>query len=90
MVLEPGHLATYRRINQALWQEVEKGTLTPSLVKVRRFELLLEALRVAFSPAVFSASYLECLANARNWSRMLRLFSERCTGNIALPSSPTV
>jgi YjjG family noncanonical pyrimidine nucleotidase len=60
---DPGHLATYRRINQALWQGVEKGEITPGVVKVRRFELWLEAIQVAHSPAAFSASYLQCLAN---------------------------
>jgi len=60
---DPGHLATYRRINQALWQGVEKGEITPGVVKVRRFELLLEALQVAHSPAALSAIYLQCLAN---------------------------
>jgi 2-haloacid dehalogenase len=60
---DPGYLATYRQINQALWQRVEKGELTPGVVKVRRFELLLEAIQVEHSPAAFSASYLECLAN---------------------------
>ena len=60
---EPGHLATYRRINQALWQGVEKGEIKPAVVKVRRFELLLEAIRVTHSPAALSAGYLECLAN---------------------------
>jgi 2-haloacid dehalogenase len=61
--LEPGHLAAYRRINQALWQGVEKGETRPGDVKVRRFELLLEAIRVAYSPVALSAAYLECLAN---------------------------
>ena len=60
---DPGFLATYRLINQTLWQGVEKGELTPGVVKVRRFELWLEAIQVAYSPAAFSASYLECLAN---------------------------
>ena len=60
---DPGHLATYRQINQALWQRVEKGELTPGFVKVRRFELLLAAIQVEHSPAAFSANYLECLAN---------------------------
>ncbi len=57
------HLAAYQQINRALWQRVEKGELTPRLVKVRRFELLLETLGLAHSPAALSASYLECLAN---------------------------
>jgi 2-haloacid dehalogenase len=60
---EPGHLAAYRRINQALWHGVEKGEIRPGDVKVRRFELLLEAIRVAYPPAALSAAYLECLAN---------------------------
>jgi 2-haloacid dehalogenase len=58
-----GHLATYQKINQALWQAVERGEVTPSVVKVRRFELLLQAIGIRNSaPAVFSATYLECLA----------------------------
>ena len=59
---DPGYLAAYRRINQKLWQAVEKGELTPGFVKVRRFELLLQAIGFAYPPATFSASYLECLA----------------------------
>ena len=60
---EPGHLAAYRRINQALWHGVEKGEITPGEVKLRRFELLLEQLHVASSHTALSACYLECLAN---------------------------
>jgi 2-haloacid dehalogenase len=59
---DPGYLAAYRRINQALWQAVEKGEITPSMVKVRRFELLLDTIGVAYSPDAFSRHYLECLA----------------------------
>ena len=61
VAFDPACLATYRRINQALWQGVEKGELTPGVVKVRRFELFLEAIQVAYSATAFSASYLECL-----------------------------
>ena len=60
---DSGQLAAYRRINQALWQAVEKGEITPGMVKVRRFELLLEAIQVPYSPRALSAAYLECLAN---------------------------
>lgn len=56
------HLAAYRQINHALWQAVERGELTPGVVKLRRFELFLEAVQVTHSPAAFSASYLQCLA----------------------------
>ena len=60
---KPNYLATYRQINQALWHRVETGEITPAVVKVRRFELLLEAIQVAASPPGLSATYLECLAN---------------------------
>jgi 2-haloacid dehalogenase len=58
------HLAAYRRINQGLWQAVEEGEIEPGMVKVRRFELLLETIPVAYSPSALSAAYLECLANS--------------------------
>ena len=63
VAFEPDHLTTYRRINQALWQGVEKGEITPAVVKVRRFELLLEAIGLTQSADALSAGYLECLAN---------------------------
>lgn len=56
-----GYLASYQRINRALWQAVERGEVMPAVVKVRRFELLLRAIGVEESAAVFSANYLECL-----------------------------
>jgi 2-haloacid dehalogenase len=61
-VFDPGYLATYQRINNALWQGVERGEITPGFVKVRRFELLLETIGLEYSPDAFSANYLECLA----------------------------
>jgi 2-haloacid dehalogenase len=60
---QPEHLFSYRQINQALWQRVETGDITPAVVKVRRFELLLEEIQSTHSPSSLSASYLECLAN---------------------------
>ena len=61
--LAPGYVATYQRINKALWQGVERGEITPGVVKVRRFEQLLEALQDTHSATALSAAYLECLAN---------------------------
>jgi 2-haloacid dehalogenase len=63
LAFDPNCLAAYRRINSALWQGVERGEITPAIVKVRRFELLLEALQANHSAAALSATYLECLAN---------------------------
>lgn len=59
---DTSYLAIYQRINLALWQAVEKGEITPGVVKARRFELLLEAIGSNSSPAGLSANYLECLA----------------------------
>ena len=62
VAFDPSYLPTYQRINQALWQAVERGEITPGVVKLRRFELLLEAIGVGGSAAALSAHYLECLA----------------------------
>lgn len=59
---EPAWQAVFQRVNQALWHGVEKGEVTPDMVKVRRFELLLPEIGLGHSPAAFSARYLECLA----------------------------
>ena len=59
---QPDFLVTYRGINQALWQSVEKGELSPSVVKLRRFEQLLEVIKVSCSATDFSGHYLQCLA----------------------------
>ena len=50
------YLAKYLRVNQTLWQRVEKGEIKPHFVKVRRFELLLENIWMAYSPNAFSGS----------------------------------
>jgi len=55
-------LKVYRRINQNLWQTLEKGLITPDVLKVRRFELLCATTGIAHSPTDFGAIYLECLA----------------------------
>ncbi len=59
----PDGLARYRHINQALWRALEKGELTPGVLKVRRFELLLDSLGVVYPAADFSDRYLRELAN---------------------------
>jgi YjjG family noncanonical pyrimidine nucleotidase len=60
---EPGHLTAYRRINHELWQALERGTISPDALKVRRFELLFKAIGIDHSPASFSALYLAALAD---------------------------
>jgi 2-haloacid dehalogenase len=62
ITFDPGYLATYQRINQVLWQAVERGEITPAVVKMRRFELLLQDIEVDVSANVLSDNFLECLA----------------------------
>lgn len=56
------HLTAYRGFNRDLWLTLEKGLITPDALKVRRFELLFEAMGLAHSATEFSAIYLDCLA----------------------------
>jgi 2-haloacid dehalogenase len=56
------YLDVYRRINQGLWQALERREITPAVLPVRRFELLREALQLDYSPIRMSAAYLEHLA----------------------------
>ncbi len=57
-----GYLDVYRRINQQLWQALERHEITPALLQVRRFELLLEAVQLPGSPHRMSTAYVEQLA----------------------------
>lgn len=59
---EDQYLEVYRRINQQLWLALEQREITPALLSVRRFELLLEALQLTCSSIHMSAAYLEQLA----------------------------
>lgn len=56
------YLDPYRRINHELWQALERREVTPAVLQVRRFELLLETLALTCSAAQLSTVYLEQLA----------------------------
>jgi 2-haloacid dehalogenase len=51
-------LETYRRINQQVWQALERGEIAPGDLPVRRFELLREVLQLVCSPQELSQAYL--------------------------------
>jgi len=59
---QSGYLVTYQQISRTLWEALERGEITPTVLKVRRFELLLAAIGIDHPPAAFSDRYLECLA----------------------------
>ena len=60
----PGAAETYRRINGEIWRQFEEGEISARRLRSRRFELLAEALGVAFDPQAFSTRYLQNLAQS--------------------------
>lgn len=58
---EEGHLNTYQTINRDLWKALERHEITPAVLRVRRFELLLEALGLNGSADDLNLIYVEQL-----------------------------
>jgi 2-haloacid dehalogenase len=56
------YLDIYRGINQQLWQALERREITQAVLQLRRFELLLETLRLTGSATELGAAFLEQLA----------------------------
>ncbi len=59
---EAGHLELYRRINQRLWLELERGETTRAELKARRFVELFEAAGLDGDAHAVSETYLESLS----------------------------
>jgi 2-haloacid dehalogenase len=59
---EKRYLNKYRKINQAMWLDFEKGKINQQRIRTRRFELLFEAIYLHYDPQDFSAKYLANLA----------------------------
>jgi 2-haloacid dehalogenase len=58
---EDGFLDVYQQINHGLWQALEKQEIKPDVLRVRRFELLSEALKLDGSADEMSTTYVEQL-----------------------------
>jgi 2-haloacid dehalogenase len=59
--VEDHYLDAYQRINRDLWKALERHEITPAVLRVRRFELLLEALHLAGSADDLNVAYVEQL-----------------------------
>ena len=59
---EPEYLPAYQQINQQIWREFEQGRISAEALRVKRFELLFEAIGVSMDPELFSVRYLPNLA----------------------------
>ncbi len=58
---EDSYLDTYQQINHSLWQALERQEIKPDVLRVRRFESLLETLGLRGSHEQLSAVYVEQL-----------------------------
>jgi len=56
------YLETYRGFNHQLWQALERGEIAPDVLRVLRFERMLEALQLAGSAEQMSRIYTEQLS----------------------------
>jgi 2-haloacid dehalogenase len=59
---EDSYLDVYRKINHGLWQALERQEITQAVLRLRRFELLMEALRMSGSAEQMSSAYVEQLS----------------------------
>ncbi len=59
---ESDYAEVYRRINSTIWLEFERGRISQQALRTRRFEQLFDALGMNVDAALFSASYLNHLA----------------------------
>lgn len=60
---QESYLPIYHEINHELWLDFEKGAIDQATLRLRRFELLFEAIDARSDLPAFSASYLIHLAN---------------------------
>jgi 2-haloacid dehalogenase len=58
---EEGYLDVYQRINSELWKALERHEITPAVLRLRRFEQLLEALQLTGSADELNLAYVEQL-----------------------------
>jgi 2-haloacid dehalogenase len=58
---QDSYLNTYQKINRELWSALERHEVTPAVLRLRRFELLLEALQWTGSAEDLNVTYVEQL-----------------------------
>jgi 2-haloacid dehalogenase len=58
---DESYMDSYRRINQDLWHLLEQQKIKPEVLRVRRFELFLEDIKLTASVEKLAAAYIEQL-----------------------------
>ena len=59
---DTGVLEVYKRINDKIWSDFERGMITPKQIKVRRFPMLFEKLNIDSDPKAFNKIFLNNLS----------------------------
>lgn len=62
--ITPEITVLYKKINSALWAELEKGNISSLELRVKRFDSLAAELGWTVSPSDFSSTYLEALGDS--------------------------
>ncbi len=60
---ESYHLELYKKLNQVLWDNLEKGLIGQDEIKVRRFIDFKEALQATFDPTDFATRFMKHLGD---------------------------
>lgn len=61
LAFDESYMDTYRTINQELWHSLERQEIKPDVLRVRRFELFLEAIGANGSAEQLAATYIQQL-----------------------------
>ena len=61
LTFDESYMDTYRGINQKLWHSLERQEIKPDVLRVRRFELFLEAINMTGPAEQLSIAYIEQL-----------------------------
>ena len=59
---DDSYLDVYRHINHGLWQALERQEITQAVLRYRRFELLMEVIKMTGSPEQMGSTYVEQLS----------------------------
>ncbi len=61
---DPDYSQVYRQINGQIWIDFEQGDISQDRLRIKRFELLFDAIDIKSDPEEFSIKYLENLADS--------------------------
>lgn len=81
---QTGYREKYRKINASLWSELEKGSITSERLRVKRFEVLFNNMKLDINPTSFSEKYLDELGQTGFLIDGTRELLNELNGNINL------